>query len=163
MTTNESRWPASPLYLAGLDALREVVPDADPTPLALEYTRTGREMADWPDWPHPDPIVRLRFQMRWTANVQARCGLDPMEPETPAALVEKALRRGERPEAIAATVGMHPDYVRAMGRTLGVVADRSRAARDANAVRWADPAQRARQAEVARTVAARRGGSAHAA
>lgn len=68
----DANWQLSPLYLAGMDALRAVCPDADPTPLGTTKHAVG------PDWPHPDRAVRDRFHRRWTDLVLERCGIDPL-------------------------------------------------------------------------------------
>lgn len=159
---SELRWTASPMWLAMMDAAVACGVEDRMDEARITDAKVWAKKGD-PHWPSEDKAVRDRFQLLWTANVQARCGIDPYEVSTPSTLAVAALEAGARPEEVAEAVGMHADYVRTLGRTRGVRADRSRAARDANAVRWSDPTQRAKQAEVMRRVVAKRAEDRHAA
>lgn len=73
------RYTASPMHAAMVEALTECGL-AHMTALGGIITPDGWTDAGVTDWPHPDRAVRDRFHARWTAIVQARCGLDPETP-----------------------------------------------------------------------------------
>lgn len=162
---SDLRWTASPMWLAMMDAavacgVEDRMDEARITD-AKVWARIGDK-----HWPHPDPVVRLRFQLLWTANVQARCGLDP-NVSTPAA-DERVTRRAPNgmtyPEVRAAVVARYQasdtvtiaeiaDSFRIKRSTVSLylrdaeVEIRPADARKAAVARWADPSARARMAE----------------
>lgn len=76
---SDLRWTASPMWLAMMDAavacgVEDRMDEARITD-AKVWARIGDK-----NWPSEDQAVRDRFHALWTANVQARCGLDPDKP-----------------------------------------------------------------------------------
>ena len=63
----ERRWSDSPAVADLIATLCDLGLDVNPTP------KLGV------DWPSPDRKVRDAFHAKWTARMQARCGIDPTQ------------------------------------------------------------------------------------
>lgn len=95
----ETRWTESPLYLAMLDALDACGLTAEAARARITDPKVWTRDGD-PEWPSPDPVVRLRFQMLWTVKVQERCGFNPDRATPEGKLTMKAVPLTRRPVPI---------------------------------------------------------------
>lgn len=123
LEATEARWTASPLYLAMCDAL-DACGLTEQAALARITNQDAWADDGDPSWPSPDKATRDRFHALWTANVQARCGLDPLQSPSEqhshtmlssfrarrtrrdADIVARATERGQSPAFIARAVGL---------------------------------------------------------
>lgn len=179
---SDLRWTASPMWLAMMDAAIACGVEDRMDEARITDAKVWAKVGD-PHWPSEDQAVRERFHALWTANVQARCGIDPEAPAPTAAPATTSLRVIERTLAVDARVTMIDRYAEG-DETLAEVAAAfgvkrhtlARYLRDAGVpvrptdprkaarARWADPTQHTRQAAITRAQHARRmGGTAHAA
>lgn len=160
---SDLRWHTSPMWLAMMDAAIacgvEDRMDAARITDAKVWARIGDK-----NWPSEDKATRDRFHALWTANVQARCGIDP-EQAAPVATAPTAAQQQRRDleEVRRLAVARYEETAQTMTEvadTFGIKRDtlarylcdagvliRPTDARKAAAVRWADPSARERMAE----------------